>query len=562
MDLAALETDNAYARLPAAFHRPVAPTPLRGARLLDLDPQTATLLGLEPFEPAAEPERAAALVEALQGGWPQAAPLAQVYSGHQFGVYVPRLGDGRALLLGQVNAPSGHFDLQLKGAGPTPYSRMGDGRAVLRSSVREYLASAALRGLGIPTTHALCLIGSEHPVFRERPETGALLVRVAQSHVRFGTFEYFCHSEQHAHLRLLLESTVERDFPQLSEVLERTRRDAPAPAQPAADLREVVPCPELAVAFFREVVRASAHLVGEWQAVGFCHGVLNTDNCSVLGLTLDYGPYGFLDDFDLDHVCNHSDHGGRYAYERQPDVLLWNLGRLGAALVPLVDPSLRDAMSQQPGGLVRLPLERLPAPLLEALDEFGPALVARYLRRMSEKLGLIARPPAASDSADLEPVSESDDPRVPLASGHRLVGDLVVLLDRGRVDYTSFWRRLGSFNLAEWTTAEAAIPAPLTNLFPCGGPFRPWLEAYQAEVKRRALPDAERQARMQAVNPALVLRNALAQSAIEAAEAGDLAPLVRLRKALASPCDPSLDDTELAQPPDPEGKGLSVSCSS
>lgn len=561
MELTALETDNAYARLPAAFFRQVAPTPLRGARLLDLDPHTAALLGLEAFSPETDPTRAAALVEALQGPWAGAAPIAQVYAGHQFGGYVPRLGDGRALLLAQVEGPRGHFDLQLKGAGPTPYSRMGDGRAVLRSSVREYLASVALRGLGIPTTHALCLIGSDHPVYREREETGALVLRVAESHVRFGTFEYFCHSEQHAHLRLLLEATVERDFPQLRALLEQTRRDAPAPQAPAGDLREVVPCPELAVAFFREVVRKSAHLVGEWQPVGFCHGVLNTDNCSVLGLTLDYGPYGFLDDFDLDHVCNHSDHGGRYSYERQPDVLLWNLGRLGAALVPLVDPALRDAMSQEPGGLVRLPLERLPAPLLDALDEFGPALVARYLRRMSEKLGLIARVPADAQP-DLEPLSEAGAPDAPLSAGHRLAGDLVVLLDRGRVDHTDFWRRLSSFDLAKWSPQDAAIPAPLTNLFPCGGPFRPWLEAYQAEVGRRGLEEPERQARMLAVNPAVVLRNSLAQAAIEAAEEGDLAPLVRLREALAAPCDPSLDETDLARPPDAEGKGLSVSCSS
>lgn len=559
--LSQVPLDNAYARLPAAFYRRVQPTPLQGARLVALDPVTAGLLGLEAFEPEAEPARAAALCDLLQGGrsWEGVDPIAQVYAGHQFGVYVPRLGDGRALLLGQARVGERHYDLQLKGAGPTPYSRQGDGRAVLRSTIREYLASVALQGLGVPTTHALCLIASEHPVYRETPETGALLLRVAQSHARFGTFEYFCHSEQHSHLRTLLEATVERDFPELREVLAQTRRDAPAPVEAPLDLRQVVPCPELAVAFFAEVVRRTAHLTGEWQALGFCHGVLNSDNCSVLGLTLDYGPYAFLDDFDLDHVSNASDKHARYRYERQPDVGLWNLGRLAAALVPLVDPALSEAQSREPGGLVHLPLEKLPGPLLEALDGYGPALVARYLRRMSEKLGLIERQLAGPD---LEPVAAEGAAELPLSAGHRLVGDLVALLDRGQVDHASFWRRLGTFDLGAWDPQGEAIPEPLTEHFPSGGPFRPWLQAYQEEVARRALPEEARRARMLAVNPAVILRNSLAQRAIEGAEAGDYAPLRNLAAALRSPCDPELDGSELSQPPPPDAKAVSISCSS
>lgn len=560
-ELSQIPLDNAYARLPAAFSRRVPPTPLRNPRLVALDPPTAELLGLKPFDPGTDPERAAALAELLQGerAWEGVDPIAQVYAGHQFGVYVPRLGDGRALLLGEAQVGGCHYDLQLKGAGPTPYSRRGDGRAVLRSTIREYLASVALHGLGIPTTHALCVVASDHPVYRETPETGALLLRVAESHVRFGTFEYFCHSEQHAHLRTLLETTVERDFPSLAGVLEATRRNAPGPSEAPLDLRQVVPCPELAVAFFREVVQRSAHLVGEWQAVGFCHGVLNTDNCSVLGLTLDYGPYAFLDDFDLDHVSNASDKTGRYRYERQPDVLLWNLGRLGASLVPLVDPSLSESQSREPGGLVHLPLERLPAILLDVLDGYGPALVARYLRRMSEKLGLINRVPA---SEDLEPLEAEGAPDQPLAAGHRLVGDLVALLDRGAVDHTSFWRRLGTFDLSAWDPQGEDFPEPLTTLFPGGGPFRPWLTEYQAEVARRGISEETRRARMLAINPALVLRNSLAQSVIVAAEAGDFEPLERLAAALRNPCDSAWDGSDLSEPPPPEGKGLSLSCSS
>ncbi len=279
----------------------------------------------------------------------------------------------------------------------------------------------------------------------------------------------------------------------------------------------------------------------------------------MLGLTLDYGPYGFLDDFDLDHVCNQSDKSARYRYERQPDVQLWNLGRLGAALVPLVDPALCEAQSREPGGLVHLGLEKLPAPLLDALDGFGPALVARYLRRMSEKLGLIER---VAGSPDAEPVEAEAGAELPLSAGHRLVGDLVALLDRGHVDYASFWRRLGTFDLAAWDPQGEAFPEPLTQLFPGGGPFRPWLQAYQEEVARRQIPEEVRQARMQRVNPAVILRNSLAQAAIESAEAGDFAPLRRLAAALRSPCDPSLDASDLSQSPPPEGKGLPLSCSS
>jgi protein adenylyltransferase len=560
-ELSQVPLDNAYSRLPQAFYRRVQPTPLRNARLVALDPVTAGLLGLDSFEPGVDPERAAALTALLQGerSWPGVEPLAQVYAGHQFGVYVPRLGDGRALLLGEAKVGASSYDLHLKGAGPTPYSRQGDGRAVLRSTIREYLASVALQGLGIPTTHALCVIASDHPVYRETPETGALLLRVAQSHVRFGTFEYFCHSEQHAYLRALLEFSVERDFPSLASALAQARRDCPAPAEAPLDLRQVVPCPDLAVAFFAEVVRRTAHLVGEWQAVGFCHGVLNSDNCSVLGLTLDHGPFGFLDDFDLDHVSNQSDKLGRYRFERQPDVQLWNLGRLAAALVPLVDPALSESQSREPGGLLHLPLDKLPGPLLEVLDGYGPALVARYLRRMSEKLGLVERD---ENSPDLEPVEAEGSAELPLSAGHRLVGDLVALLDRGHVDHASFWRRLGTFDLAEWDPKGEAFPEPLTQLFPGGGPFRPWLQAYQEEVARRQTAEPVRRDRMQRVNPAVILRNSLAQAAIEGAEAGDFASLRRLAAALRRPCDPALDESELSQPPPPEGKGLPVSCSS
>lgn len=219
---------------------------------------------------------------------PGSEPTAMLYSGHQFGVYVGQLGDGRAILLGEVrNQRAEKWDLHLKGAGFTPFSRDGDGRAVLRSTIREYLCSEAMHGLGIPTTRALCIIGSDAKVWRETIETGAMLVRMAPTHVRFGSFEVFYYRRQHEHLACLADHVIEQYFPHLVGVGDRYVR------------------------FFAEVVRRTAELIAKWQAVGFAHGVMNTDNMSVLGLTLDYGPFGFMDDYDSGFICNHSDHHGK-----------------------------------------------------------------------------------------------------------------------------------------------------------------------------------------------------------------------------------------------------------
>ena len=303
--------DNRFARMPGAFFARVAPTPLPEPYLVAKSESAAALIGLPP-ERFADPD----VVAALTGSRPLAGsePVATVYSGHQFGVYVPRLGDGRALLLGEVVGPDGErWEVQLKGSGKTPYSRMGDGRAVLRSSIREFLASEAMHALGIPTTRALAVTGSDYPVMRETVETAAVVTRLAPSFVRFGTFEYFYWTEQHDALKQLADLIIDRFYP--------AARDT---AQPYLALLE-------------QVARRTARLVAQWQGVGFCHGVLNTDNMSILGLTIDYGPYGFIDGFDAGHVCNHSDVHGRYAYNLQPQIGHWNLYALGQALVPLTD---------------------------------------------------------------------------------------------------------------------------------------------------------------------------------------------------------------------------------
>jgi serine/tyrosine/threonine adenylyltransferase len=307
-------------------------------------------------------------------------PLAMVYSGHQFGSYVPRLGDGRALLVAQVRDASGVLsDVQLKGAGRTPYSRFGDGRAVMRSTIREYLAGEAMYALGIPTTRALCCVATHEGVIRESVEPGAILTRVAESHIRFGHFEYFHNTRRPDLVKALADHVICEHFPAL-----QGRQYAE---------------------WFREVVRRTAEMIAAWQAVGFAHGVMNTDNMSILGLTIDYGPYGFLDAYDPGFICNHSDETGRYSFERQPSIAKWNLWVLANALVSLASVE----------------------GLGEALQEFDRDYATRYVDLMKEKLG----------SGDLE-----------------LLEDLLALLRKSQVDYTLSMFRLGG-PASDWTSLFA-----------------------------------------------------------------------------------------------------------
>lgn len=303
-----LQFENRYAELPAQFHTKMSAEGFpREPRLLHLNPAGAELLGLEA--PLDEPQ----LVRYLSGleNWPGAEPLAMVYAGHQFGYYVPQLGDGRALLLGQVRNPKGQlWDVQLKGSGRTPYSRMGDGRAVVRSCIREYLASEHLHALGIPTTRSLAIVATGSPVRRETVEPGAIFTRLSPSHVRFGHLEFFRHTRQEPDsVKLLLDHFLQWHRPEFVGNYE---------------------------AFFFDLVRRTARLIARWQAAGFEHGVMNTDNLSLLGITIDYGPYGFMEAYEPEWICNHSDHGGRYAFDQQPSIGLWNLAALGEALVDLI----------------------------------------------------------------------------------------------------------------------------------------------------------------------------------------------------------------------------------
>jgi serine/tyrosine/threonine adenylyltransferase len=416
---------------------------------------------------------------------PGTRPFASVYSGHQFGVWAGQLGDGRALLLGEIDTPAGAMEVQLKGSGLTPYSRMGDGRAVLRSSIREFLGSEAMHALGIPTTRALAVIGSPQPVVRETVETAAVVTRVAPSFLRFGHFEHFAHTARnHTALQQLFDATCARYFPDI---------EATPPA------------------WLEEVARRTARLLAQWQLVGFCHGVMNTDNLSALGLTIDYGPYGFLDAFDPMHVCNHSDEQGRYAYARQPNVAFWNLHALAQALLPLMDGA-PEAASEA---------------LLAALEPYKPEFARGMVGGLRRKLGLVA---------------EHDDDAA-------LADDLLKLMAEDRADFTITWRRMSNLDAAR-------------DCFLQRDKFDAWAERYRARLALESSDDTERAARMHRTNPKFVLRNHLAQTAIERAQAGDFGETQRLLKVLERPFDEQPEhEADAGFPPDWASR-LEVSCSS
>ncbi len=480
-----LHWPNRFAALGPDFYTELPAQGLPDPHWVATSPACADLLGW----PADWAARDGAL-DTFSGNatWPGMRPLASVYSGHQFGVWAGQLGDGRALWLGEVDTPAGPLELQLKGAGMTPYSRRADGRAVLRSSIREFLCSEAMDALGVPTTRALCITGSSLPVRRETLETAAVVTRVAPSFIRFGHFEHFAHHEQLDALRRLADWFIAHHAP------------------------ECAAAPEPVVALLEKVALQTADLVAHWQAIGFCHGVMNTDNMSMLGLTLDYGPFGFMDAFDPGHICNHSDDRGRYAYARQPGVAFWNLHALAQALLPLLPIDTDQAAEAS--------TERL----LGAVEAFRGRFTSQMLTRMRAKLGLIG---------------ETDGDQA-------LADDFLKLMAASRADYTITFRRL---------SRALGNPEPLRDMFLDRDALDTWL----ARWRTRVAPDAE--ARMLAVNPAVVLRNHLAEGAIRAADHGDFSETERLLKVLSRPFDEPENPGDAALPPD-WAHSLEVSCSS
>ena len=479
-----------FTELSPFFYSRVAPEPLTAPYWVAFNTDLAAELNLNTdFQTTSN-------LAYLSGNAPQyaPAPIASVYSGHQFGVYTPRLGDGRAILIGDsIDAAGQRQEWQLKGAGKTPYSRFADGRAVLRSSIREYLCSEAMYGLGILTTRALALCGSDDPVYRETVETAAVLTRIAPSFLRFGHFEYFYYTGREAEVRQLADYLIRHYYPDC--------QDADNPY----------------AALLEQIRNRTADTVAAWQSVGFCHGVMNTDNMSALGLTIDYGPFGFLDDYDRRHVCNHSDTQGRYAYNAQPHVADWNFAALASCFDTLVP---HDNLEQ-------------------LIDGWAEVFQTTYLEKMRRKLGL-------------QQADKRDD--------ESLVADLFAALQDQKTDFTLFFR-----NLSEVSNMHGEpIPPKLEQTFKNGVPpaFTRWLGRYRQRLRAENSDPAERALRMNRTNPLYILRNYLAEQAIAQARNGDYREIERLRRCLARPFDEQAEFADLAEPP-PEGSiPVCVSCSS
>ena len=476
-----------FAALGSDFYTELRPTPLPSPHWVGTSHSVARLLGLpEGWHQSEEALQALTGNQVLAGS----TPLASVYSGHQFGVWAGQLGDGRAILLGEL---AGGHEIQLKGAGRTPYSRMGDGRAVLRSSIREFLCSEAMHGLGIPTSRALCITGSPGLVRREELETAAVVTRVAPSFVRFGHFEHFAANDQEEQLRTLADYVIDRYYPECRS----PEATSPWGGNPYA-------------ALLHSVSERTAQLMAQWQAVGFCHGVMNTDNMSILGLTLDYGPFQFLDAFVPGHICNHSDHHGRYAYNRQPNIAYWNLFCLAQALLPLIED--QDTA-------------------LAALESYKTVFPDAFMAQMHKKLGLTQ----AQDSSEA------------------LVEPLLQLLAQNAVDYTIFWRRLSH------AVAEGQFE-PVRDLFADRAAFDAWLLSYSELL---ALEDKALAADLMLnSNPKFVLRNHLGEQAIRAAKGGDFSELATLQRLLERPFDEHPGHEAYADFPPDWASSISISCSS
>ncbi len=489
-----LPFDNSFARLPVAFHTKLAPTPLPDPYLVGISADAAALLGID-IGNLRDPLAAHAFAEYFSGNrpLPGSDSLAAVYSGHQFGVWAGQLGDGRAHLLGGVRTRDGIWELQLKGAGQTPYSRFADGRAVLRSSIREFLCSEAMDALRVPTTRALCVIGSDAQVQRETIETAAVVTRLAPSFVRFGSFEHWGAAGRDQEVRLLADYVIGNFRPEL--------RDADEPY----------------AALLADVARRTGVMIAHWQAVGFMHGVMNTDNMSILGLTLDYGPFGFMEAFDASHICNHSDTHGRYAFHAQPRIAHWNLLALAHALRSLVGP-LDNARS-----------------IVD--DAYVAAFESHFMQLMRDKLGLVTE-----QTGDEEFFSETFN-----------------LLQAQHLDYTSFFRALS--RLPD-VMNEPVTDASLRDQFLDREAGDAWLRTWRARLAQENSEEAARQARMLATNPKYILRNWVAETAIRKARAGDFTEVAQVLECLRKPFDEQPHFEHYAALPPDWAEELEVSCSS
>ncbi|WP_420586878.1 protein adenylyltransferase SelO [Ruegeria sp.] len=452
--------DNSYARLPDTFYARQAPMPVRAPHLVAFNDDLARILGISPGD-------AQEMAEAFAGNTLPAGaePIAQLYSGHQFGTYNPQLGDGRAVLLGETVGTDGvRRDIQLKGSGQTPFSRQGDGRAWLGPVLREYVVSEAMHALGVPTTRALAAVETGETVFREGPMPGAVLTRVAQSHLRVGTFQVFASRRQTDALKRLTAYAIERHYPQA---------DGP-------------------MGLLRAVRDAQAQLIAKWMSVGFIHGVMNTDNSSIAGETIDYGPCAFMDTYHPNTIYSSIDRMGRYAYSNQPDIAVWNLAQLATALIQRMD---------EPEAAVQEATE-----IVHAM----PALIQKeWLTRFRAKIGLSTE-------------EEGDE---------ALITDLLTRMAQNSADFTNTFRALGGDKARDQFTDPGA--------------FDTWARGWQDRLAREDDP----QAVMTAANPAFIPRNHRVEQIIQAAVQGDYAPFHRLNTVLARPYEDQPEAADLTRPP-------------
>jgi uncharacterized protein YdiU (UPF0061 family) len=483
--------DNTYFRLPSRFFAQVAPTRVREPRVVAINRPLAALMGLDA-DLLASPAGAAL----LSGNEPPegAASIALAYAGHQFGQFVPQLGDGRAILLGEIVGRDGHRrDLQLKGAGRTPFSRGGDGRAALGPVLREYVVSEAMAALGIPTTRALAVVTTGEPVVRDQVQPGAVLVRVAASHIRVGTFQYFASRGDVEAVAALATYALERHYPGASG----TGNDA--------------------LALLEQVLAAHAELLARWLGVGFVHGVMNTDNASIAGETIDYGPCAFLDEYDPRKKFSSIDHGGRYAFANQPRIAQWNLARLAEALLPL--------LHKDEGEAVRV--------ATASLNRFPAIFEAAYARVLRAKIGL---------------ANENEDD-LPLAA------DLLERLAANEVDYTLLFRGLCA------AAANASADGEVAALFAHAGAFHAWAAGWRRRLAEEDVAPAARADAMRRVNPAFIPRNHRIEDLIGAAVVrSDFKPFETLLRVLAKPYDEQPDDAYLSEAPRPQERVRATFC--
>ena len=473
-ELESLKFSNRFVDLPEDFFHKQNWTPFENPKLISFNRELAELLG---FPKSLDPKD---LVPFINGNktFKYSAPLSMAYAGHQFGSWVPQLGDGRGILLGQLQTKDGLMDLHIKGAGKTPYSRFGDGRAVLRSTIREYLCGEAMYHLGIPSSRSLIMIGSDEPVFRETTEFGAMMVRVAKTHIRFGHFEYLMHNKKSEFIPILLDHVIESYFPEL-----KNSKDG------YTDL-------------FEKIVHSTAELIAKWQAFGFAHGVMNTDNMSILGETFDFGPFGFLDDYNPGFICNHSDHGGRYAFNNQPSIGLWNCHALAAALKDHIE------------------IERTK----EIINTYEKIFYSELIFIFRKKLGLFE-----TNRNDL-----------------KLVEELLSWMQKNKKDYTNTFRSLSKENHQLFEDELG----------------KKWLKKYKERLKIEKTSPKERKKTMELSNPKFILRNYLAQEAIQDAENSNYEKLNTLLELLKKPFNENSKYEDLAKAPPEWGKRLEISCSS